>query len=262
LEKAEEKVVFRFAATAQRSASPIPEKRVAARRRRNEKRVGSIMSDRATETVLERVRRSLRRTETPKSVPPPPAIDEPIARLVHSDIGLGDLFVQRASAMKMLAETIHVGALLEEMATFLRERQCARVMLSDTPLLTKLGVVDFLKSRGFDARRWSEITPDEAYDFDAGVTDVDYAVAESGSLVIRHRPEHGRLISLVPFVHVAVVEPRTLLPDLIDLFNRLAVEGVGGGVTMISGPSKTADIEMNVVTGVHGPNVVKAYVLH
>ena len=75
------------------------------------------------------------------------------------------------------------------------------------------------------------------------------------------RAEHGRLLSLVPFVHVAVVEPKVFVPDLIDLFDALAKDGVGSGVTMISGPSKTADIEMNVVTGVHGPNVVRVFVL-
>lgn len=219
------------------------------------------MNNHASDSVLEKVRRSLGRTAPLAIVPVPPVIDEPVARLVHSDIGLSELFVERAGAMKMIATPISVDDLLEAMADFLREKQCARVMLSDTPLLTRLGVVAYLKSKGFDARTWAEITPDEAYDFDAGVTDVDYAVAESGSLVIRHRPEHGRLISLVPFVHVAVVEPKSFLPDLIDLFERLATEGVGGGVTMISGPSKTADIEMNVVTGVHGPNVVKAFVL-
>ncbi len=219
------------------------------------------MINRLTNPVLEKVRRSLGRKATPATVPAPPKIDEPVARLVHSDIGLGELFVKRAGAMKMIATPISVDDLLAEMAKFLREKQCARVMLSDTPLLTRLGAAKYFKEQGFDARTWSEITPDEAYDFDAGVTDVDYAVAETGSLVIRHRPEHGRLISLVPFVHVAVVEPKNLLPDLIDLFERLGKEGVGGGVTMISGPSKTADIEMNVVTGVHGPNVVKAFVL-
>src|SRR5688500_239400 len=120
--------------------------------------------------------------------------------------------------MKMIATPISVDDLLAAMARFLREKKCQRVMLSDTPLLTRLGVARYLNESGFDARTWAQITPDEAYDFDAGVTDVDYAVAETGSLVIRHRPEHGRLLSLVPFVHVAVVEPKNFLPDPINLF--------------------------------------------
>lgn len=211
--------------------------------------------------MLDKVRRSLGRSAPLASPPVPPKIDEPVARLVHSDIGLADLFVKQAGAMKVIATPISVDDLLAEMATFLRENNSKRVMLSDTPLLTRLGVARYLKEQGFDAWTWAGITPDEAYDFDAGVTDVDYAVAETGSLVIRHRKEHGRLLSLVPFVHVAVVEPKNFLPDLIDLFERLAKDGIGGGVTMISGPSKTADIEMNVVTGVHGPNIVKAFVL-
>ena len=212
-------------------------------------------------SVLDDVRRSLGRTATPASVPPPPAIPDPVARLVHSPIGLPDLFNKRAAALKMLVSSVRVDNLAKEMAAFLRERQCRSIMLSDTPLLRKLEVGDALDEAGFSARYWSGVTADGAYDYDAGVTEVDYAVAETGTLVIRHRPEHGRLLSLVPFVHVAVIEPRTFLPDLIDLFDVLARDGVGSGVTMISGPSKTADIEMNVVTGVHGPNVVKAFVL-
>ena len=82
------------------------------------------------------------------------------------------------------------------------------------------------------------MTADETYDFDAGLTEVDYAVAETGSLVIRHTPAHGRLLSLVPFVHVAIVEPRLFVPDLIDLFESLSRDGTGSGVTMISGPKQ------------------------
>jgi L-lactate dehydrogenase complex protein LldG len=136
-----------------------------------------------------------------------------------------------------------------------------RVMLSATPLLNDLNATQYLNDNGLNARSWRDMTADEAYDFDAGLTEVDYAVAETGTLVIRHRPEHGRLLSLVPFLHVAIVQPAQLLPDLIDLFETLARDGSGSGVTMISGPSKTADIEMNTVTGVHGPNVVKAFIL-
>ena len=214
-----------------------------------------------TGNVIENVRRSLGRTQTPATVPPPPAIPDPVARLVHSPIGLPDLFNKRAAALKMLVSSVRVDNLAKEMAAFLHERKCRSVMLSDTPLLRKLEVGDALDEAGFSARYWSGVTADGAYDYDAGVTEVDYAVAETGTLVIRHRPEHGRLLSLVPFVHVAVIEPKAFLPDLIDLFEVLSRDGVGSGVTMISGPSKTADIEMNVVTGVHGPNVVKAFVL-
>lgn len=219
------------------------------------------MADAATNPVIEKVRRALGRS-APLSTPPiPPKIHEPTARLVYSDIGLPELFQKRATGMKMLVEMVRVDDVTEKTAGFLRERGCKSVMLSDTPLIKKLGVTDALRQSGFDARNWSEISADQAYDIDAGVTDADYAVAETGTLVIRHRPEHGRLLSLVPFVHVSIVEPKIFVPDLMDLFQRLATEGTGSGVTLISGPSKTADIEMNTVTGVHGPNVVKTFIL-
>ena len=212
-------------------------------------------------TVLEKVRRALGRAAPLATPPTPPAIEEHVARLVYSAIGLPELFAKRAGEMKMLVEPVRVDELPDRMAEFLRQQKCRNAMLSDTPLLTKLRAAEHLNAAGLTARRWGQMTGDEAYEYDAGVTDVDYAVAETGTLVIRHTPAHGRLLSLVPFVHVAVVEPKQILPDLIDLFEALKRDGTASGVTMISGPSKTADIEMNTVTGVHGPNVVKAFLL-
>src|SRR5437764_15485221 len=87
-----------------------------------------------TDTVLEKVRRALGRSETASLPPVPPPIDEPIARLVYSDIGLSELFHKRATGMKMLVEMVHVEEVLEKTASFLRERKCKSVMLSDTPL--------------------------------------------------------------------------------------------------------------------------------
>jgi L-lactate dehydrogenase complex protein LldG len=211
--------------------------------------------------VMDRVRRALGRTSALANPPIPPEIEEPIARLVSSNIGLAGLFQKRATDMKMLVELVRVDDLLPKLAAFLHEMKSSKVMLSATSLLNDLNATQFLNDNGFHARSWRDMTADEAYEFDAGVTEVDYAVAETGTVAIRHRPEHGRLLSLVPFVHVAIVQPRQLLADLIDLFEVLAREGSGSGVTMISGPSKTADIEMNTVTGVHGPNVVKAFLL-
>ncbi len=211
--------------------------------------------------VMDKVRRSLKREQPMTTAPTPPLISEPIARLVSSDIGLPELFADRASELKMLVEQVSIDDLPDNLAAFLQSNAIKRVMLTDTPLIKSLALAEFLNRKGFDARYGSQITLDESYDFDAGVTEVDYAVAESGTLVVKHRPEHGRAISLVPFVHVAIIQPRNFLPDLIDLMEKLDKEGTGSGVTMISGPSKTADIELNVVTGVHGPNIVKAYIL-
>jgi len=211
--------------------------------------------------VMQRVRRALGRTAPMTTAPIPPLLDEPIIRLVHSDIGLPELFQKQATDMKMLVEMVRVDEVIERVAQFLISQKCKSAMLSDTPLLRNLGALEAFQKAGIDARSWCDMTADQAYDIDAGVTEADYAVAETGTLVIRHRPEHGRLLSLVPFVHVAIIEPRIIVPDLLDLFERLARDGTGSGVTLISGPSKTADIEMNTVTGVHGPNVVKAFVL-
>jgi L-lactate utilization protein LutC len=196
-------------------------------------------------TVITAVRKALGRTEPLSAPPVPPAIDEHVARLVFSDIGLPELFCKRASEMKMYVEMTRVDELLPNVAAFLREKKCTSVMLSDTPLIQKLKVVEYLNQNGFTAKSWRDMSGDSTYDMDAGVTEADYAVAETGTLVIRHTPAHGRLLSLVPFVHVAIVEPKIFVADLIDLFERLAQDGVGSGVTMISGPSKTADIEMN-----------------
>jgi L-lactate dehydrogenase complex protein LldG len=211
--------------------------------------------------VIEKVRKALGRTERLKQPPAPPIIEEHIVRLVASEIGLPELFQKRAREMKMLVELVSVDEVLAKMVEFLREHKCRSVMLSDTPLLMKLDAAGYFNSNGLPAQKWSEMTADSTYDVDAGVTEADYAVAETGTLAVRHSPQHGRLLSLVPFVHVAVVEPRIFVPDLIDLFDRLTKDGCGSGVTLISGPSKTADIEMNTVTGVHGPNVVKTFIL-
>lgn len=220
--------------------------------------------------VMTRVRNALGRprpasggagSPSPASPPTPPEIPDSIARLVPRDAGLAELFVQRATDMKMLVEVVGEADLYARLTAFLREQSLRTVMLSDTPILTRLDVARRLKDEGFDAARWADMTADDAYNYDCGVTEVDYAVAETGTVVIRHRPEHGRLLSLTPFVHVAIVEPGCLVPDLLDLFAALKREGIGSGTTLISGPSKTADIEMNTVTGVHGPNIVKAFLV-
>ena len=211
------------------------------------------------ETVLTKVRRALGRPGGLKEAPVPPELPEHIVRLVQSEIGLAELFTRRAEENKMHVEGVRVEELVGKVAEYLRSAGCARIALPKSAFLDRLGVVDGLKRAGFEARTWDGMTLDELYDFDCGVTDVYAGVAETGSLVIKNSPEHGRAISLVPAVHVAVVEPKNLVGDLVDLFEKLGRDGEGA--TIITGPSKTADIEMDLVVGVHGPGKVQIFLL-
>ena len=104
-------------------------------------------------------------------------------------------------------------------------------------------------------------------DADLGVTGVDFAIAETGSVVILPRRGVSRMTSLLPPVHVALVKPSQTLESLDDLYllRRVAYlrDGVDAGSYMnfITGPSRTADIEMTLVVGAHGPREVHMVIL-
>lgn len=104
----------------------------------------------------------------------------------------------------------------------------------------------------------------EAY---IGVTSADYCVAETGTLVIKNRLNQPRAVSLVPSIHVAVIELKQLVLDLKELYSRLqhdmdaTKEGLTNCMTFISGPSKTGDIELVMVHGAHGPRALYVVVI-
>jgi L-lactate dehydrogenase complex protein LldG len=211
--------------------------------------------------VIQNVRQALERNRPLDCAPLPPILDEPIVRLVHSDVGLPELFVAQAIKASMGAELTSADDLLEKLIVFLRQKNCEKIATPISPLLDGLQIADGLRHAAFDVRSWTDLNADTIYEFDCGLTDVYAAVAETGSLVVRSSPEHGRLLSLVPPIHVAIVEPKVIVPDLLDLMEKLSAEPNRPGTALITGPSKTSDIEGNLVTGVHGPGVVQMYVL-
>lgn len=214
----------------------------------------------AVSDVLADVRRALGRTGPPEHAPVAPAIDEPLTRLVHSEIGLPELFAKIASGNKIDVSTVNVDELTQKLVEFLKGRSIRSVALPESKLLKQLDLLESLRKEGFDARSWKDMTLDELYSVDCGLTDAWLVVAEIGAMVIRSSPEHGRALSLVPPVHVAILEPKNFVPDLIDALEKMPREG-NERFVFITGPSKTADIEMNLVTGVHGPGIVKVFIL-
>lgn len=90
-----------------------------------------------------------------------------------------------------------------------------------------------------------------------GVTGVDAAVTETGTLVLSWGPGRRRSTPLVPPVHVAIVPTSRLVATYADAIDVLAaLDPAPSGMQMITGPSQSADIEMKLVKGVHGPGQV------
>jgi L-lactate dehydrogenase complex protein LldG len=100
----------------------------------------------------------------------------------------------------------------------------------------------------------AETFKEELFRMDAGITSTVGAVAETGAVVLWPTPEEPRLLSLVPPVHVAVLDADTIYGSLAEMMTEQNwADGMPTNALLISGPSKTADIEFTLVFGVHGP---------
>lgn len=99
--------------------------------------------------------------------------------------------------------------------------------------------------------------PNEIWPAKVGITTADLAVAESGALLLSAQPGRRRMASLSPEIHVALIPKdrivATLEEALATLSDRTSV--------LITGTSRTADIESVLVRGVHGPREVWVVVL-
>ncbi|MBR9987187.1 MAG: lactate utilization protein [Desulfosarcina sp.] len=99
-----------------------------------------------------------------------------------------------------------------------------------------------------------ETFKEDLFQIDAGITSVRGGVADTGAVVLWPTPNETRLVSLVPPVHVAVLDADTIYNSLSEMMaSENWSDGMPTNALLISGPSKTADIEFTLVFGVHGP---------
>ena len=89
---------------------------------------------------------------------------------------------------------------------------------------------------------------------DAGLTLSRASIAETGTVVLWSGPQSPRLLSLVPPIHIVVVNAHQVVDTLFDLIHQQGwSEGMPTNVVLVSSPSKTADIQQTLAYGAHGP---------
>ena len=113
---------------------------------------------------------------------------------------------------------------------------------------------------GLDRKTLSEKVPglrfdvsrESAADAKIGITQMDWAIANTGTLAQDSTPVEQRLASSLSFIHIALVATDGLLADMPSLLTKINPKEIGY-IAMVTGPSRTADIERVLTIGVHGP---------
>jgi L-lactate utilization protein LutC len=211
------------------------------------------------DAFLSRVRQAVAEGNRAGAAPPLPergavgyqgAGPDPIARLRDELVAAGGVLHvvgdDSAAAAKVLEL---VGA-----------KAARRALVGRGSVLDRLALADRLRAAGVEVAMADALPPgaerDTLFAADIGISGVGHVIAETGSVVVLSRPDDPRSLSLLPPVHVAVADRSQLLPDLFDLFASLQGKAMPSGLSVITGPSKTGDIELRLVTGVHGPGEV------
>ncbi len=157
----------------------------------------------------------------------------------------------------------HLDAARDVLSRLLTEAAPKSALCWQHPVLDRLRLEELLAGHGIEAvtyRRLAKLPRDEQRSkmlaAGIGITGTTLAIAETGTLAVASSPGSERLASLVPPIHVAIVERNQIVPDLFDLFGQHEADPLDSmptNLTLITGPSKTGDLELRLTTGVHGP---------
>lgn len=140
----------------------------------------------------------------------------------------------------------------------------AIVAWSELPVMARTS----LEQLGWRSRPYSELGESAADrtiaigQAELGITSADYGIAQSGSLILKSSPKRGRSVSLVPTRHLAFIPGSVIRDSLDQIMEELGhADNLPAAIEIISGPSRTSDIEMDLSIGVHGPIEVYAIVI-
>ena len=206
------------------------------------------------------------RLQTPEHVRDAAAVEQLVDRFAEEIVKLGGKF-----------EVVRSASEVHDYLSMLIDANAVNVAaVSDCDIARALSLTEWVKSRRLSVvptlkqfaatESNGDAPPMERYKWELikagiGITSADYAIADTATLVLVTGGEQHRLISLMPPVHVCLLNRDKLVPDLPSLLAKVKAGHYSGGappqaVTFITGTSRTADIELQLTRGVHGPREV------
>ena len=144
-------------------------------------------------------------------------------------------------------------AAADRLREIINDIRAQEIVITDSPVVHRL--IDAATLGAI-----AEPSREELFGSDVGVTSAQWAIAETGTLVLEGNAERHRLVSLVPPVHVCVLNSSSILQSMGEILEKLDV-GANPAVTFITGASRTSDIELTLAIGVHGPKELYVIVI-
>ena len=207
------------------------------------------------DNILHRIRTALGRSAGQA------AADAPPVRIRIPDVDMEQRIASMFAAIEALAGKTYRAATPADARAFVAAAiEGKSAVASNAPFLAECGIASLAGVR-------SGITDREELRglcaaADVGITSADYALGDTGSLVMIASTNEARLVSLLPPAHIAVVPRDRILTGLDELFSVVPnPSDVASSMVLITGPSRTADIEQILVRGVHGPGQVTVVVV-
>jgi L-lactate dehydrogenase complex protein LldG len=210
------------------------------------------------EEILARLRGSLGRGPGSPVAPIPSSARVKPREVGPTDTEIALLFTEIEKLSGMTRRLADRGQLQGALADLVKAEGVKKATLWSTPDLEALGVASNLKTLGVQLVSPQADLRDVAK-CDLGVTSVDIALPETGTLLLRSSPERPRVVSLLPRIHLALLRPEVLRADLHQAFAEVKQDGY---VVLVTGPSRTADIELTLTLGVHGPKSLYVWLLN
>lgn len=185
---------------------------------------------------------------------------------------LVDVFILQCEKVHTGFKRTNLKGLNEVLKEVLVEHEASRIITSKDARHDAFKVskaFDELRLAGKDVHYWDAKLGQEnqmiAEKADVGITYSDITLAESATVCQFNNADNGRTISLLPKSYIAIIPKSTLVPRLTQAMEKIHKNVEKGNqvpscISFISGPSNSADIEMNLIVGVHGP-VKATYIL-
>jgi L-lactate dehydrogenase complex protein LldG len=217
------------------------------------------------ETFFKRIRAALDRAPDAPLAEAPPAIDPALVRLDTADDELLDRFAQKAEAVGLNVHRLSLAEAGDRIEELIGRFEAKSAIVGQGPALVEhIDVAAVLREGSVKSIDWAT-DHDAAFDADVGITDAHAALAETGTLIGVSDAEHGRSLSLLPPRVIVLLRARDVLADMLDYWARFESPAdhreLPSSQVFITGPSKTADIEGELVTGVHGPGEMHVLLL-